>query len=221
MIRSVFLLTASVLLVAACGTVGTVQLPTIVSQHFDGAGDTIGPATVRDVLRIATRRIDNPPYGSYDTLEAEIIFTAAVTLPPPGSGPDAGGAQLAFNVSFDTDQNPATGGSMVCGALGTTPGFDFVVVGEGGGAPFDRLVNGNYNVINAAFVVTGQATVSVSGSTLTVTTPLSAMGGDDGATHLMVFAGNRNGGGLNTSDCAPNPPGGVITRTGVSHGFGK
>lgn len=221
MIRSIVLLTASVLLVAACGTVGTVQLPTIVSQHFDGAGDTIGPATVRDVLRMVTRRIDNSPYGSYDTLEAEIVFTAAVILPPPGWGPDAGGVELAFNVAFDTDQNPATGGSMWCGALGTTPGWDFLVYGQGGGAPADRLANGNYNVINAAGVKTGEATVSVSGSTLTVTTPLSAMGGDDGMTSLMVFAGNRNGGGLNTSDCAPNPAGGVITRTGVPHGFGK
>lgn len=221
MIRSVFLLTASVLLFAACGTLGIGQLPTIVGQHFDGAGDTIGPATVRDVLRIVTRRIDNPPYGNYDTLEAEIIFTAAVTLPPPGWGPDSGGWELAFNVAFDTDQNPATGGIMVCGALGNTPGWDFVVYGQGGGAPADRLANGNYNVINSAFGVTGQATVSVSGSTLTVTTPLSAMGGDDGMTSMMVFAGNRNGGGLNTSDCAPNPAGGIITRTGVSHGFGK
>ncbi|MDQ7842100.1 MAG: hypothetical protein RDU83_13930 [bacterium] len=219
MIRFVVLLTTSVLLVAACGTLGTVQLPTIVGQHFDGAGDAIGPAIVRDVLRIETRRIDNPPYGSYDTLEAEIVFTAVVTLPPPGSGPDVGGAQLAFNVGFDTDKNPATGGAMDCGAQGSTPGLDFLVLGQGGGAPADRLVNGNYNVINASWVVTGEATVSVYGSTLTVTTPLSAMGSDDGATHLMVFAGNRNGGWVNVNDCAPNPAGGIITRTGVSHGF--
>lgn len=221
MIRHAVLLAASALLAASCGTVGAVQLATITSQHFDGAGDTIGPATVRDVLRIVTRRIDNPPYGSYDTLEVEIVFTAAVTLPPPGSEPDAGGAQLAFNVGFDTDQNPATGSTMGCLTLGNTSGLDFVVIGQGGGAPADRLPNGNYNVINAVWTVTGQATVAVSGSTLTVTTPLSALGGDDGATYTMVFAGNRNGGFLNTNDCAPNPAGGVITRTGVPEGLGR
>ncbi len=205
----------------ARGTVGVAQLPTVTSQHFDGAGDAIGPATVRDVLRIVTRRVDNLPYGSYDALEVEIVFTAAVTLPPPGSGPDAGGAQIAFNLGFDTDQNPATGLLMSCGSLGSTPGLDYVVIGQGFGAPGDRLPNGNYNVINNSWTVTGQATVSVSGSTLTVTTPLSALGGDDGATYTMVYTGNWNGGSLNTNDCAPNPAGGVITRTGVQDGLGR
>jgi hypothetical protein len=73
------------------------------------------------------------------------------------------------------------------------------------------LSNGNYAVTDTNLFPTGEATVSLSGAVLTITVPLSAMGNDDGQTHLYTFAGNLNGGILNTTDCAPDPTGAVVT----------
>ena len=92
------------------------------------------------------------------------------------------------------------------------PGGDYFLFSwEGVG----RLANGNYNIHQyaAGFPVTGQATPSVSGNTVTFSIPLSALGNDDGATSVGVFAGNWNAGTINPTDCGPNGGGMVITRT--------
>ena len=200
------------LIFAACGTVGIAQLATITSTFVDGVGDTAAgaPATVYDITKVVSRRMDTAPLGSYDTIQVELTFTQPVVLPAAGSSPGAFGVELAFDLGFNTDLNTSTGTNLSCGALGSWTGVDYAVVGEG--APIGaRLGNGNYVITNAVLTPTGEATVSVSGTVLTINVPLSALGGDDGQTHLYVFAGNRNGGFLNTTDCAPDPTGAVVT----------
>lgn len=209
---------------AACGTLGIAQLATITSSFGDGVGDTAAGAlpTVYDITKVVSRRTDNAPFGSYDTIQVELTFNQLVALPAPGSSPGASGAELAFDLGFNTDLNTSTGTSLNCGSLGSWNGVDFAVVGEG--APFGtRLGNGNYVITNAALTPTGEASVSVSGNVLTINVPLSALGGDDGQTHLYVFAGNRNGGILNVTDCAPDPTGAVVTSPGGTPrtGFGR
>lgn len=203
------------LLAAACGAAGTAQVAAILSGYADPSADTTGPVTVYDITKIETQRLDNSPFGSYDTLRVSVTFAQPVVLPPAGGTGDAAGTQMIPEIAIDTDQNPGTGTSYGCGAtLGfSMPGSEFFLFSwEGNG----RLANGNYEVWNAATVtVSGQATPSVNGNVLTFSIPLSALGGDDGATRVGVFAGNMNGGVVNVTDCAPNGGGMVITRDGT------
>ncbi|MDR7538586.1 MAG: hypothetical protein QN152_03535 [Armatimonadota bacterium] len=213
-VRPVVLILAAVLVVTACGAAGVAQLATIVSRFADPAGDTAAgaPPTVYDALTMVTRRIDNSPFGSYDTLQVEVTFAQPVVLPPPGGTGDAAGTQMVPELAIDTDENPATGLSYGCGALGfSMPGGDFFLVSwEGPG----RLANGNYTIVDTTLSPVGEASVAVSGNTLTFNIPLSALGGDDGATRTGIFAGNMNGGSIKVTDCAPNGGGMVITKQG-------
>jgi len=197
---------------AACGVLGLGQLAVITSTFADGVGDTApgAPPTVYDITKVVSRRMDTPPLGSYDRIEVELTFNQVVILPPPGGVPGVLGVELAFDLGFNTDLSAGTGTNLSCGALGSWSGVDYAVVGEGG-IFGPRLANGNYLITDAFLTPTGEAAVSVSGTILTITVPLSALGGDDGQTHLYVFAGNRNGGLLNVTDCAPTPPGAVVT----------
>lgn len=214
--RDIALLAAVALVAAACGVTGLAQLPTILSSYADPVGDTAAgaPPTVYDITKIVTRRIDNSPFGSYDTLQIEVTFNQPVVLQPAGSATgDAAGTQLLPEIAIDTDQDVTTGISYGCGTVGfSMPGGDYFLFSwEGVG----RLANGNYNIhLGAAGrPVTGEATPSVSGHVLTFNIPLSALGNDDGATRVGVFAGNWNSGSLKETDCGPNGGGMVITRT--------
>jgi hypothetical protein len=209
---------AVALLAASCGTTGLSQLATIVSSYADPLGDAdlTTAGTDYDVTRMVTRRIDNSPFGSYDTLQVEFTFAQTVVLPAGGTNPDAAGTQLAIYVGFDIDQNSATGGAALnclpaAGSTGsgTWPGMEFFVAEDTG---FQRLANGSFRVLDASLTTVGEATVSASGSMLTINVPLSAMGGDDGATHAFSIQATRAGGGLVWTDCTPNPAGSVITR---------
>jgi hypothetical protein len=207
------LVVAVMLAATACGTLGTSQLVTIISTFADGIGDTAGgaPPTVYDISQVVTRRIDNVPFGSYDTLQVEMTFLQPVLLSPPGSSGDIAGTQLQFGLILNTDQNNATGGTWGCDALGVYVGVEYFVDST---FVSGRLPNGNYAVRQntAGFPLTGEATVSLFGTILTANVPLAALGGDDGATFLGVWAGNRNGGTPNTTDCAPTPSSYIVTR---------
>jgi hypothetical protein len=207
------MLAMAALLSAACGTVGLPGVPgnTITSRYSDPTGDASATGgTAYDVTQVITNRIDNPPGGAYDTLQVTITFNQTVVLPPPGSVPDSIGTQLANLIHIDTDRNAATGVDSICGL----EGFDFVVHGN-----TTRLANGNYPVFTgpAPSTFSGEATPSVAGNVLTVTIPLSALGGDDGETNLVELAAQRFGGFDNFTDCAPGDPvagtgGAVVTR---------
>jgi len=195
------------LLAAACGTLTVPGLNTITSRYSDPTGDASAPGgTLYDVTQVVTTRIDNPIGGGYDTLQVVITFNQTVVLPPPGSAPDTTGTQLGNLIHIDADRNAGTGfGNSVCGLNG----LEFLVDGSG-----TRLSNGNYPVFTGLLFssLSGEATPSVAGNVLTVTIPLSALGGDDGETNLVEIASQRFGGGLNFTDCAPQSGGAVITR---------
>ncbi len=217
-IRHVVLIFVALLVAAACGAAGPAQLAAILSRFADPAGDTAGgaPPTVYDVLTMVTRRIDNSPFGSYDTLQVEVTFAQPVVLPPPGGTADAAGTQMVPELAIDTDEDPATGLSYGCGALGfSMPGGNFFLLSWEApffvpGAPH-RLPNGNFAIFDASLTQVGEASVAVSGNVLTFNIPLSALGGDDGATRAGIAAANFSGGGVNITDCAPNGGGMVIT----------
>lgn len=211
-----------VLLAAACGSTGIGGLlATVTSSYADPTGDqsTTAGGTQYDVIRMITRRIDNAPAGSYDTLQVELTFAQAVLLPAGGSDPDVGGTQLAPYVAFDVDRNPATGfGVLNCapsggtGGSGTWTGTEFALAADTAASGFQRLANGNFRVVESTGLTTvGEATVSVSGTVLTINVPLSALGGDDGVTNAASTIGTRFGGTYTYTDCAPNPTGAVIT----------
>lgn len=204
---------AVALSVSACGTLGMSQLATITSTFADGTGDTApgAPSVVYDITQVLSRRMDTVPFGAYDTLQVEITFAQTVVLSPPGGSGDVAGTQLQFGLILNTDQNNSTGGTWGCDALGLYQGVEYFVDST---FVSGRLPNGNYAIRQnvAGFPQTGEASVSASGTVLTVTVPLAALGNDDGATFLGVWAGNRNGGTPNTTDCAPAPTNYVVTR---------
>lgn len=201
------MLVAAALAATSCGSPGTS------STFTDGIGDTAGgaPPTVYDITRVVTRRIGNPPISSDDMLQVEIGFLQFVLLSPPGSSGDVAGTQLQFGLIFNTDQNTSTGGTWGCDVLGIYAGVEYFV-----DSTFisGRLFDGSYAIRQnvAGFPLTGQASVSTAGSTLIVQVPLAALGNDDGATSMGVWAGNRNGGTPNTTDCAPTPSQYIMTR---------
>ena len=213
--RYLLLLLLVIAVVAAgCGggVLGSAQLAAIVSSYFDPTGgNPATTGTAYDILKVVSQRIDNSPFGSYDTLRTEITFNTAPTLPPAGTYPDAGN-ELAFRVYFDTNQDPTTGFQTngMCGTLGIEFWVDGTILGEGGPS---RQTNGNYQVISDAtgFPSSGEATVSTSGNVLAVNVPLTALGGDDGQTNMSVRIGN---GVDNALDCGPHTGGAVVTRNG-------
>ena len=152
-IRSIAAAVTCALLVA-CGTVGPGQLATVTNTYTEAAGDVNSSAggTQYDVTKLVTRRIDNPPFGSYDTLQIEVTFAQNVVLPPPGSVPDISN-DLTVGIGLDTDQNPTTGTPLNCpagnGGNGSWPGNDYYVL-ESGAPGQERLPNGNFVVQNAA-----------------------------------------------------------------------
>ena len=219
--HSRFLLLLVIAVVAAgCGSgvTGTAQLATILSSYLDPTGDAAAASgTVYDVLQVVTQRVDNSPFGTYDTLRTQVTFSGAPTLPAAGSFPSAA-AELAFRLYFDTDQSLGTGTwqNGLCG--NTSGGVDYIVDGTtAADAPpsttTGRQVNGNYQVIDTLNAVSGEATVSVSGNVLTVNVPLTAIGGDDGQTNMSVRVGNGTDA---TTDCGPHTGGAVITREGAA-----
>lgn len=200
------LVAASMLTVSACGAgMGPSPAPTpITSGYVDPTGDAFGTGlgTNWDITSVKTLRTGSG--SSYTTLRVDITFTAAPSIPAPGGA--GGPSHVVGFVEFDTDQDPSTG--VPSNAVNFCPsggpsGIEFYV------NLFARNANGTYDVVNATTAAkSGEATPSVSGNTLTLTIPLSAMGNDDGATNMDTVLGN----GAEPTDCAPDGGGAVITR---------
>lgn len=220
-LHSLWLVLVVSLIVAGCsgsGVVGVPQLNTVLNTHTDASGEAAADTsagTAYDIQSVEARRIDNTPFGSYDTLRTDIIFAAPPVLPPAGEFANDG-TELVFRVYFDTDQDDATGGwwNGMCGD--DQGGADFVVNASlasdvpGGTtlpAPVARLASGNYEVVNDTGK-TGEASVTVVGNTLQVSVPLSALGNDNGVTNMSVRVGNASD---VTSDCAPAAAGTIPT----------
>lgn len=161
---------------------------------MDPSGDAYpffgsGAGTIWDITTVTTER-----RGS--ALWVTIQFVQPVVLPPPGSIATATTLQGVIN--FDTDQDPLTGSTPATALLCPTPG---IITMEYSLSVGHRLANGNYEVKNQFAVPTGEATPSIGGpNVLRFFIPLSALGFDDGATHMDVILGNA----LEPTDCAPD-----------------
>lgn len=224
--RSVWLLLAVVLATSGCagaGVVSVAQLPTILASIDDVPGDALanttpGSGTAYDILKVEARRIDTPPFGSYDTLRVDIQFAQEPLLPPPGSFASLG-TQLVFRIYFDTDQNAATGAWRNGMCLNPPPGgSEFIVNATNTNdtltpvAPQPRIApSGNYEVVSGT-QKTGEASVNIDGNTLQVTVPLSVLG-NPGPTNISVRVGNAVD---VATDCAPEAAGFITTGQGAT-----
>jgi len=176
--------------------------PPVEADLIDAAGDAFsGTGTAYDVKSITTSLAST-------ALTVSIEFTAAPTLPLT-SGVVATSAQLAGFLCFDTDEDPATGwpsaNSYYCPCA--TPGVSAIGV-EYFVDLFSRDATG-YPIRSTASPSSpvGRATPSLAGNVLTLTIPLTALGGDDGITGMNAVLGN----GIVPGDCVPDPVAALVT----------
>ncbi len=186
--------------------------PPAEADLVDATGDSFsGTGTAYDVKGITTLL-------TATTLTVNIEFAAAPTLPLT-SGVVATSAQLAGFLCFDTDEDPATGwlsaNSYYCPCA--TPGVSAIGV-EYFVDLFSRDATG-YPIRSTASPATpvGRATPSLTGDVLTLTIPLTALGGDDGITGMNALLGN----GAVPGDCVPDSVAALVTGKAIviSHSY--
>lgn len=173
--------------------------PPISAELIDALADTFGAATY-DIAGMKTSR-------SSTTLTVTITFNPATppTLPAPGAV--VGPGDLAGFIGFDTDRSALTGipsaNSFYCPTLPPSAiGVDFFI------DLFSRNAAGDYSVISAATLApVGFATPNLVGNDLTLTVPLTDLGGDDGITDMNSVQGDDVG----PTDCVPDEGGAVAT----------
>jgi uncharacterized repeat protein (TIGR01451 family) len=186
--------------------------PPAEADLIDATGDSFsGTGTAYDVKGITTLL-------AATTLTINIEFAAAPTLPLT-SGVVATSAQLAGFLCLDTDEDSATGwlsaNSYYCPCA--TPGVSAIGV-EYFVDLFSRDATG-YPIRSTANPSTpvGRATPSLAGNVLTLTIPLTALGGDDGITGMNALLGN----GIVPSDCVPDSVAALVTGKAIviSHSY--
>jgi hypothetical protein len=147
------------------------QLPTFFGQVTDPSGDASAPqGAIAPDLVFASMSAAN---GNVD-----IVIRFA---------PGALSSDAVAQVSFDTDQNPATGhpgvnagGQADAGIIGA----DYILnVGPGNGAQAQLL---KYAGTVNSFTPAGSFSFTVVGDEIHVSVPLSALGNDDGAMNFKV-----------------------------------
>jgi len=200
--------TASLVSNPAVTDSATVTLkPPIEAELVDALGDGIVwvPGTY-DVISIRTSRTST-------TLTVTVTFDPVTTptIPAPGAACDTAGYYCSF-IDFDADEDPSTGipsaNSFYCpaGPLSAT-GVDYFI------DLFGRNAAGNYDIIETTGLTdVGDASPSVAGNVLTLTIPLTELGGDDGATDVSSLEAIGLGGGFTgLTDCLPDEGGAVAT----------
>lgn len=183
-----------VLFLGGCGT--TTSAPPVVSSLADNPADEFGTAVGTDweITQLVTDRASS-------TLTVRVTFSSAPSIPPAGSS--ATSTDVAGYIDIDSDQNAATGiGSNAALFCPSAPGMsdEFYVY------LFTRTAAGGYDIYDATITDVGDATPSISGNTLSISIPLSALLGD-GQTNLAAVMGNS----VEPTDCAPDS-GALITR---------
>lgn len=177
--------------------------PPINAAIVDASGDAFGPAPKYDVRRVSTSRTS-------DTLTLAVNLTTAPSIPAAGNTVGAG--DLAGFICFDSDEIKGTGiPSASYYFAPTLPvaqaiGVDYFV------SLFYVNVSGNYDIYEtASFTDVGDATPAVAGTVLTLTIPLTELGGDDGKTDMNAVFGN----GVGPTDCAPDEVSALVTSKGM------
>jgi hypothetical protein len=162
-------------------------------------GEPVPPAggTIWDLTQVTTSRTGG---ATYTTLAVTLTFMQAnplASLLAPGTGFASGnGASLILAIGLDSDNNTATGATANCN--GPYPGIDFLVDGT------SRLADGNFPIRNATSLTqVGEATVTGSGSSITITIQLSVLSSASGG-GLIAEVGNVFGGSTSGTDCAPD-----------------
>ena len=174
--------------------------PPINAALVDAAGDVFGLGTY-DITGISTSRTST-------TLTVTITFdpTTPPTIPALGV---VGPGDLAGFVCFDTDEIVATGIPSAnfyfcpCGPFAAQAiGSDYFV------SLFFVNAAGNYDIYKTpSFTHVGDAAYTLAGTVLTLTIPLTYLGGDDGITDMNAVLGD----GVGPTDCIPDEVAAVVT----------
>lgn len=181
--------------------------PPIAAELVDAIADAFGPATY-DITSIRTSRTST-------TLTVTITFNPATppTIPSPGSLVGAG--DLAGFITFDTNQGAPgipSANSFFCPTLPLSATWvDFFVF------LFFRNAAGNYDIYETTFFTdVGDATPTLVGNVLTLTIPLTDLGGDDGITNMNSVQGDD----VAPTDCIPDEGAAVVTGESLSEEIG-
>jgi hypothetical protein len=214
---------------AACGGGGgggsptaTPPPPVIVTRTFP-SGDAVaaGGGTAWDIIGVKTTltgQFASAGGNLYDTLRVDVTFTQNVAnaLPTPGQAL-SGNAQLGISVEIDADGNPNTGVFKTCNLNSSLTPFEYA--SDQGNDP-NRLADGNYTIVGPSGPIysgspnpAAEAQTSVSGSVLSETFFLAALGVADGARvpKLGVAVAATNGTRVSATDCAPKTEAEIFT----------
>lgn len=180
----------------------------LTATRSDALGDTIsGPGTRWDITAVRTTLVEGPFRNEYETLEVAVTFAQDVTNALPGPGqtligkPDLLGVEIFLNI----DGSDATGTTTFqCSSVPNLPGIDAAVDSGGAGG---RRADGSYPVVDANGYPQDEASVSVSGKTVTYSINLAAWGAPATGiprTRVAVAAYNGSTTGSAVTDCAPD-----------------
>lgn len=182
--------------------------PPITAGLIDASGDasdiwTAGTTVNYDITRIETSRTS-------DTLTVTVTFAPATPPAIPSPGSSVGPGDLAGFVTFDSDESSASGwpsaNYYLCPSLPLSPaiGVDYFI------SLFTVNASGNYEIYRTTPVLTlvGEATPAITpANVLTLTIPLTELGGDDGKTDMNSVLGDDAG----PTDCMPDEVAAVVT----------
>ncbi len=165
----------------------------------DPIGDATSPApgsTPWDITLVNSSRLST----GATTLTVSVTLTQAIStanLPAAGSKLTSP-SQLGITVLINTG---AAGGTVTptAGACTGNPSYPNVTFFIDPGMSTPRLADGNFAILNAANAPVGEASVILTGNTLSYSIPISAIGGA-GAVRIAAIAGN----GAGATDCAPD-----------------
>lgn len=187
------------------GSATVVIQPPLTAEVADPVADDFGSGTY-DIRTFATSRTDT-------TLTVTISFDVVPTLPVAGAA--AAGTDLAGFIDFDLDESFATGANSANSTW--CPSFPISAIGSDAFVSlFQRNVSGNYDIIDTATLNDiGDASVTVSGVTVTLVIPFTELANDDGSLKFTTVLGDAGG----STDCTPDEGAGVATSEGMGGGL--
>ncbi|GEM_PF-1384592 len=186
--------------------------PPITAGLVDGLGDAwVWPPGYYDIESIKTSRTST-------TLTVTITFDPATppSIPPAGTTCTVADGLYCGWIDFDVDQSILTGipsFNAICpcyavSALGADFSVDLIY----------RNAAGNYDIIETTgFTDVGDAVPTVVGNVLTLTIPLTDLGGDDGVTNMSsVQFISQAPATIDLTDCIPDEDSGLVTGEGIT-----
>jgi hypothetical protein len=180
--------------------------PPLTAGLIDPTGDAVDIMSVGTMVNYDITSIKTSRSSTALTLSITFDSTTPPTIPAPGAF--VGPGDLAGFITLDTDEDATTGlpsaNSFFCPSSPlSASGVDFFIF------LFFRNTAGNYDIYKTTpgFTDVGDATPTLAGNVLTISVPLSALGGDDGITYLSSVQGDDVG----PTDCIPDEGAAVVT----------